>query len=49
MSRPTTCCSGDCNQGRLCPQRPRVALIDTALALVIGVALALSLVSWWCS
>lgn len=44
-----TCCNHACDQGRLCPQRPRVALIDTALALVIGVALALALVTWWTS
>lgn len=43
------CCNNDCDQGRKCPSRPNTKLIwmDCALALVIGMSLALALVAWW--
>lgn len=40
-------CNFDCNQGRTCHCGAQTPVLDFALALAIGAALAFVLVVWW--
>lgn len=41
-----TGCNHDCRQGRDCPAPRTTGLLDVLLACVIGVSLAMALMSW---